>query len=454
MICRHCGANFPDDLVVCPECGAEVQIVPDYNPLDDVLAREVRGSVEGATRQIQTEDIRRYRRGSSDQNVNATRVLRQDEMDRIRRDLRSGAEKQGIDGSRRNTDEMRSQRQSAGNSQRQRQSTDELRRSRQNTGELKRQRQQKRLEAAKRKRRNLLITMFAVLALIIAGIVVVYQNSYTGMIRKGYNAIQTRDYTAAARYFDRAIVKDRSRVEAYVGHAEVYIDQEDLDGAEDVYLSAIETQPTNERLYQAAIDLYMDTEQPEKIAVLLQNCEDETVLNAVSDYISSAPQFSPKEGTYSEVQEITITSDTGGDIYYTLDGTDPTAETGTKYTEPVLLQNEGATEIRAVAMNSRGIPSVITSGRYTIEFPIVDAPAVTPSTGQYSQPEQITITVPEGYTAYYTMDGTTPTTSSTQYTGPVTMPENTQTIFMAVLVNNNNGKLTEVTTRNYITMTE
>lgn len=454
MICRHCGANFPDDLVVCPECGAEVQIVPDYNPLDDVLAREVRGSVEGATRQIQTEDIRRYRRGSSDQNVNATRVLRQDEMDRIRRDLRSGAEKQGIDGSRRNTDEMRSQRQSAGNSQRQRQSTDELRRSRQNTGELKRQRQQKRLEAAKRKRRNLLITMFAVLALIIAGIVVVYQNSYTGMIRKGYNAIQTRDYTAAARYFDRAIVKDRSRVEAYVGHAEVYIDQEDLDGAEDVYLSAIETQPTNERLYQAAIDFYMDTEQPEKIAVLLQNCEDETVLNAVSDYISSAPQFSPKEGTYSEVQEITITSDTGGDIYYTLDGTDPTAETGTKYTEPVLLQNEGATEIRAVAMNSRGIPSVITSGRYTIEFPIVDAPAVTPSTGQYSQPEQITITVPEGYTAYYTMDGTTPTTSSTQYTGSVTMPENTQTIFMAVLVNNNNGKLTEVTTRNYITMTE
>ena len=259
MICRHCGANFPDDLVVCPECGAEVQIVPDYNPLDDVLAREVRGSVEGATRQIQTEDIRRYRRGSSDQNVNATRVLRQDEMDRIRRDLRSGAEKQGTDGSRRNTDEMRSQRQSAGNSQRQRQSTDELRRSRQNTGELKRQRQQKRLEAAKRKRRNLLITMFAVLALIIAGIVVVYQNSYTGMIRKGYNAIQTRDYTAAARYFDRAIVKDRSRVEAYVGHAEVYIDQEDLDGAEDVYLSAIETQPTNERLYQAAFDFYMDT---------------------------------------------------------------------------------------------------------------------------------------------------------------------------------------------------
>lgn len=424
MICRHCGANIPDDRMVCPECGAEVQIVPDYNPLDDVLAREVRGSVEGATRQIQTDDIRRYRRGNSEQNANATRVLRQDEMDRIRRNIRNGTEKPGTNGNRRNTDEMR------------------------------RQRQQKRLEAAKRKRRNLLITMFVILALIIAGVIVVYQNSYTGMIRKGYNAIQTRDYTAAERYFDRAILKDRSRAEAYVGHAEIYIDQDDLDGAEDVYLSAIETQPTNEKLYQAAIDFYIETEQPEKISVLLQNCEDKTVLDAVSDYISSAPEFSPEEGTYNEVQEITITSDTDGDIYYTLDGTEPTAETGTKYTEPILLQNEGETEIRAVAVNSKGIPSVIVTKRYTIEFPIVNAPAVTPSTGQYSQPEQITITVPEGYTAYYTMDGTTPTTSSTQYTGPVTMPENAQTIFMAVLVNNNNGKSTGVTTRNYITTSE
>lgn len=424
MICRHCGANIPDDRMVCPECGAEVQIVPDYNPLDDVLAREVRGSVEGATRQIQTDDIRRYRRGNSEQNANATRVLRQDEMDRIRRNIRNGTEKPGTNGNRRNTDEMR------------------------------RQRQQKRLEAAKRKRRNLLITMFVILALIIAGVIVVYQNSYTGMIRKGYNAIQTRDYTAAERYFDRAILKDRSRAEAYVGHAEIYIDQDDLDGAEDVYLSAIETQPTNEKLYQAAIDFYIETEQPEKISVLLQNCEDKTVLDAVSDYISSAPEFSPEEGTYNEVQEITITSDTDGDIYYTLDGTEPTAETGTKYTEPILLQNEGETEIRAVAVNSKGIPSVIVTKRYTIEFPIVNAPAVTPSTGQYSQPEQITITVPEGYTAYYTMDGTTPTTSSTKYTGPVTMPENAQTIFMAVLVNNNNGKSTGVTTRNYITTSE
>lgn len=48
MRCTHCGANIPDDQLICPVCGAEVQIVPDYNPLEDVLAREVKGSVAGS----------------------------------------------------------------------------------------------------------------------------------------------------------------------------------------------------------------------------------------------------------------------------------------------------------------------------------------------------------------------------------------------------------------------
>ncbi len=43
MKCVHCGANIPDGQLICPRCNAEVQMVPDYNPLDDVLAREVKG---------------------------------------------------------------------------------------------------------------------------------------------------------------------------------------------------------------------------------------------------------------------------------------------------------------------------------------------------------------------------------------------------------------------------
>lgn len=449
MICIHCGADIPEGELVCPRCGTEVQIVPDYNPLEDVLAREVRGSVEGATRQIQTDDIRRYRRGNAGQNVNATRVLSQNEMNRLREERRN-AVRRGQGGTQ---GEVRRERQNTGEVRRQRQSTGEVRR-RQDTEELRRDRRQRRLEAAKRKRRNLLIALFSVLALIAAGIYVAYQNSYTGMVKKGYKALQTRDYAAAERYFDRAVIKDKSKPEAYTGYAEIYIDQDDLESAEQVFLRAIETQPTNVNLYQAAIDFYMDTEQPSKISALLKDCEDKKVLDAVSDYISTAPDFTPDEGTYNEVQEITLSSSTKGDIYYTLDGSEPAAETGIKYTEPILLQTEGEIEVKAIVVNSKGIPSVTASKKYNIEFPIEDAPAVTPSTGQYTGPTQITITVPEGYTAYYTMDGSVPTTASSQYTGPVEMPENTRTIFNAILVNNQNGKSTEMTTRSYITTSE
>ena len=121
-----------------------------------------------------------------------------------------------------------------------------------------------------------------------------------------------------------------------------------------------------------------------------------------------------------------------------------------KYTGPIQIE-EGDTTIYAIAVNKAGIPSLPVRKSYTVELPIEDAPAVSPSTGQYSNAQEIEIKVPDGYTAYYTMDGSTPTASSEKYTDPIDMPENSQTTFSAILVNDKNGKATEATTRNYIT---
>ncbi len=450
MRCTHCGANIPDDQMICPECGAEVQIVPDYNPLEDVLTREVRGSVEGATRQIRTGDLRRARRENTPRNVNSTRVLSQGEMDRIREERRERLRRSGAQGRQNGSNTGRN----TGNVRR---NTDRIRQEqehqRKNAEERRRQQQMKRLQAAKKRRRNFLLVLFGLLVLIGIGIYVIYQNSYTGVLNRGYRELQSGSYAQAQELFERAVRKDSSRSEAYTGLSQVYMEQDDLTGAEEVFLNALETQPSNAKLYQAVIEFYMDTEQQEKISPLLQDCEDQQVLSAVAEYVSEAPEFSLESGTYSEVQEVSLSSETGGTIYYTTDGTDP-SQSSSVYSEPILLEEEGETEIRAMAVNENGIPSVVSSGTYVIEFPIVNAPAVTPATGQYTEPTKITITVPDGYTAYYTMDGSTPTTESDKYTGPIDMPQNTQTIFSAILVNDNNGKATDVTTRNYITRSE
>ena len=409
----------------------------------------MKGSVAGATRQIQADVVRRQNVSQNQQNrnrqnqrsnPNSTRVLSQAELDKVREERREQLRRQRAQRQRQKTDAKRCYQDA-------RQSTENLRRT---STESRRLQQIKKQEAARKKRQKLLTVFFLLILLVGVGIYIGYQNSYTGMIKKGNAALQNSNYTSAENYFNRAIIKDKSKAEAYTGLANIYVAQDDLDSAESVYLNALETQPSNVNLYKAAVKFYEKTEQPNKISDLLQDCEDKNVLSAMNDYVSSAPEFSLKEGTYDEVQQVTLTSATGGTIYYTTDGSDPT-ESSTEYKEAVLLQSEGDTEIRAIAVNKKGIPSAVSSAKYSIEFPLVDAPAVSPSTGQYSTATQITITVPDGYTAYYTMDGSTPTTSSEKYTDPIDMPENSQTTFSAILVNDKNGKATEVTTRNYIT---
>ena len=154
------------------------------------------------------------------------------------------------------------------------------------------------------------------------------------------------------------------------------------DEAESVFLSAIASYPSNQELYQAAIRFYEESKQLEKIPEILGDCEDEAVLSSLKAYISTDPVFSLDEGKYSEVQEVTLSA-SGETIYYTTDGSDPTSAS-TEYTEPILLSTEGKTQIKAIAYNEKKIPSLIVSKTYEIEFPVADAPVVTPSTGQYS----------------------------------------------------------------------
>lgn len=458
MKCTNCGADIPEGMLICPDCRAEVQIVPDYNPLEDVLAREVRGSVEDATRPIRPEDVRRYRERLGREAGNATRVLSQGELDDIRtgRARRSGSQtevwRQGSGVSRTRAisgvyPENREIRGRRVNSE-ERPETGRLRTTntsnlRRDAEERRRQQMLKKKRALKRRRRAVLFVLFLFLLIFGIGGFVIYRNSYAGVVSKGYRALQQGEYSAAEQTFQRAIGKDSKKADAYIGMAEMYIQQKTKDKAEDVFLKAIDSQPTNTALYQAAIDFYIKTKQTEKISSLLEGCN-ENVLASVSDYVSDMPTFSLDEGTYPEVQEVSLSGE--GTIYYTTDDTEPT-KSSTKYEEPILL-NEGTTTIRAVVYNKKGIPSLIAARTYTVEIPIEDAPAVTPSTGQYTVPTQITIQVPEGYKAYYTMDGTTPSAGSNLYTEPIDMPEGT-TIFSAVLISDS-GKMTQVTKRNYL----
>ena len=81
----------------------------------------------------------------------------------------------------------------------------------------------------------------------------------------------------------------------------------------------------------------------------------------------ATPTFTPEAGTYTEAQSVTIACATeGATIYYTLDGTDPTAES-TVYAEPIAIA--ATTTVKAFAVKEGMNDSEIATALYTIEEP-------------------------------------------------------------------------------------
>ena len=396
MKCRYCGHEIPDGVLYCENCGKEVRIVPDYNPLDDILAQEIVGSINGEPTGLDLSDTERLRRTASQRRTTGRTMRGAGTMTEDR--------------------------------------------------EARRRQAQRRKAQLRKKRRILLAVMFLILAALIGGIVLIYKNSYNGIVSAGNKALERQEYSEASSAFQRAIGKNKERPEAYTGLSRVYLAQNDPDAAESVFLDAIEEQAGNSDLYGACIDFYIDTKQQMEIPGLLDEATDQ-VREALSEYIIDVPEFSlDAKETYEEVQQLTLTAGKGLTIYYTVVGSDP--DTGsTKYTEPIQL-DEGKTTVTAIAVNKNGIPSMPEAKEYVIELPIEDAPAVSPSTGQYEAATSIEVKVPDGYEAYYTTDGSDPTTASAKYTGPVNMPEG-ETLFKAVLVSGD-GRLSGITTRNYV----
>jgi hypothetical protein len=135
---------------------------------------------------------------------------------------------------------------------------------------------------------------------------------------------------------------------------------------------------------------------------------------------AATPIFSPAGGTYTSSQTVTISgSTTGAMIYYTADGSTPTASSR-KYTGPITVSSTET--INAIAVASGFSNSSLGTATYTITLPAAAPPAYSPAGGTYTSAQTVTVTdSTSGATIYYTTDGSTPTPSSTEYTGPITV---------------------------------
>ncbi|HEY3330522.1 MAG TPA: chitobiase/beta-hexosaminidase C-terminal domain-containing protein [Capsulimonadaceae bacterium] len=128
------------------------------------------------------------------------------------------------------------------------------------------------------------------------------------------------------------------------------------------------------------------------------------------------PKIFPAGGVVPDGQAVTITEPVGATVYYTTDGTTPTINS-LQYGAPILLSSNLTIKAFAVAISLA--PSAVATETYTVATP---APTISPNGGTVASGQLATISdsLPSNIVKiYYTTDGTTPTTSSKLYSGPI-----------------------------------
>ncbi|MFZ3265364.1 MAG: chitobiase/beta-hexosaminidase C-terminal domain-containing protein [Terriglobales bacterium] len=204
-------------------------------------------------------------------------------------------------------------------------------------------------------------------------------------------------------------------------------------GAVIYYTTDGSTPTTKSTMYNGAITV--SANETIKAIAAATDYPNSAVASATYMIEAATPVFSPKAGKYTSAQSVTITdATTGAVIYYTTNGTTPTTKS-TQYSGAITVSETET--IKAIAAATGYANSAVASAIYTIA---ATTPVFSPKAGRYKSAQSVTITdTTPGAVIYYTTDGTTPTTKSTQYGGAITVSTNTTVEAIAVATDYSNS---------------
>jgi|GEM_PF-7053873 len=238
----------------------------------------------------------------------------------------------------------------------------------------------------------------------------------------------------------------------------VTLTSSDDSGSYTIYYTTNGTTPTNaSTVYSSAVSV-SSSETIKAIAYDPSNNTSSVVSFAyvIDTTAPTKPVASPVGGTYNSTQNVSLSStDVGGSgvasIYYTNDGSPASKINGILYTGPISVSI--SEPINAVAYDNAGNVSTEMTENYVIDTTAPNAPGANPGAGTYgsSQNVQLTATDNSGGTGiqgiYYTTNGSSPTNSSTLYTGSISVSSDTT---IKAISYDNAGNSSVVATFSYV----
>ncbi len=386
MNCPKCGAEMKEGSLYCEYCGEDIHIVPDFEP-------ELEYSLEQTLSHI-VEDIREENDTDADvlQGKMTTEEKTAQDWDRTDRQKNGGG--------------------------------------------------------FRKKRLVVLVTILLLLGTGTLGGIFLYQYfSPDYQITKARLYAANEKYDRAVIYYSRALELEPDSIELKFSLAEIYFLKNNK--IEYEYLLRDITRDKNasaeqlESAYGKLIAIYRAREDFKTIQELLLASNNEGIINKYRNYIALEPEFSIKEGYYTSIQPLKLSTFGNGKIYYTLDGSEPDGES-MLYTAPILLE-DGEYCIKAFYVNENGLSSEVVTKKYHIDIEELPSPEISVISGEYNFPINIEV-VSEDNAIYYTMDGSTPTAHSNIYKGPIPMPLGPSTF---KFIHIEDGRSSEVVERTY-----
>ncbi len=120
-----------------------------------------------------------------------------------------------------------------------------------------------------------------------------------------------------------------------------------------------------EALYLELMELLNEVKQTHLIQEVIDSCKYDGIREKLLPYRVEKPICSLPEGTYHYYVNLELDAEYGA-VYYTLDGTEPTKDS-TRYEKPISL-TEGENLLCAVAINKKGMVSEPLVQIYRLEF--------------------------------------------------------------------------------------